>query len=307
MNRGSIHRSAGADSTAPRRSHSQAVTSNELCRIARRCLVPAEQAGELSGICAAVLETSADDTVVASLTAAQLHGLWLPETPDSRIHVATATPTTVGRLMTRSQRPELVAHRFQLRSEDVAIVNGLRVTSVARTWRDLAMVLGLADLVAAGDSALRSGVTLDDLIDVIKASSQHHGSKRARTALPFLDARSRSRPESHLRVAITGSDMPPFEVNEPVYRDEGGWLAEPDLSLPDAKIALEYQGRDHAELKRMRKDITRFVDMRRDRWIVLPYGPVEVFRQPWLIKPEVRELIVVRAPHLLPRPASVVS
>jgi hypothetical protein len=277
------------------------MTNTELHRIARRCRVPVEQAGQLSGICAAVLDTSPENTVIASVTAAQVHGLWLPDKLGPRIHVATATPATIGRLMTRSQRPELVAHRFQLRPEDIVLVDGLPVTSLARTWRDLAMVLSLPDLVAAGDSALRSGATLDELADVIEVSSHHHGFKRARTAIPLLNARSRSRPESHLRVAITAPDMPRFEVNKPVSREEGGWLAEPDLSLPAAKIALEYQGRDHAELKRMRKDITRTVDMRRDKWVVLPYGPVEVFGQPWLIKPEVRELIAARAPQLLPR------
>jgi very-short-patch-repair endonuclease len=96
--------------------------------------------------------------------------------------------------------------------------------------------------------------------------------------------------------------MPRFEVNEPVYRDEGGWLAEPDLSLPEAKIALEYQGAYHAELERMRKDITRAVDLRRERWLVLEYGPAEVFGRPWQILPEVRHAVTQRAPHLLRRP-----
>ena len=87
----------------------------------------------------------------------------------------------------------------------------------------------------------------------------------------------------------------------PIHRAEGGWLAEPDLSLEEALIALEYQGEDHARLKQMRKDITRFTDMRRSAWLTIPYGPTEVFGQPYLIKPEVREWIRLRAPHLLPK------
>jgi hypothetical protein len=246
-----------------------------------------------------VLESSADDTVIASMTAARLHGLWLPSVIDERLHVATATPGRASRLMTRSQRPELVAHRYQLRPADIVMVGGLLVTSIARTWRDLACVLSLPDLVAAGDCALRSGVTTEELVDVLEASSRKHRARLARRAISLLDVRSRSRPESHLRVAISGGDMPRFEVNVPVYRREGGWLAEPDLSLAEALLALEYQGADHADLRRMRKDITRFTDMRRDTWLTLPYGPAEVYGQPYLIKPEVRELIRVRAPHLL--------
>ncbi len=80
-------------------------------------------------------------------------------------------------------------------------------------------------------------------------------------------------------------------MNEPVYRDEGGWLAEPDLSLPEAKIALEYQGEDHAKTQRMRKDITRGTDLRREKWLCLPYGPAEVFGRPWEIAPELRAYI----------------
>jgi hypothetical protein len=274
-------------------------TSDPLVRIARRAWVPQQQAADLFGRCAAVLGTSADDTVIASATAARLYGLWLPDSVNERIHVATATPTCAGRLMTRSQRPELVAHRFQLRPRDITPVAGLLLTSIARTWRDLASVLSLPDLVAAGDSALRSGATLEELADALASSSRRHNSRLAHQAFGLLDARSRSRPESHLRVAVSGPDMPRFEVNVAIHRVEGGWLAEPDLSLEEAMLALEYQGEEHGKPKQFRKDITRFTDMRRNEWLTLPYGPAEVFGQPYLIKPEVRQFIRVRAPQLL--------
>jgi hypothetical protein len=93
--------------------------------------------------------------------------------------------------------------------------------------------------------------------------------------------------------------MPRFEVNEPVFRDEGGWLAEPDLSLAEARIALEYQGAQHADPARMRKDITRELDMRRHHWCLFEYGPAEVFGRPWQIGPQIRREIERRAPHLL--------
>ena len=104
-------------------------------RLARRARVTPDQAAVLSGRCAAILATSADDTAVASLTAGRVHDLWLPPALNERIHVATVTPGRAGRAMTRSRRPELVAHRLQVRPEDVLIVDGLMVTSIARTWR----------------------------------------------------------------------------------------------------------------------------------------------------------------------------
>ena len=77
---------------------------------------------------------------------------------------------------------------------------------------------------------------------------------------------------------------------------------EPDLSLAAAKIALEYQGEDHAEVRRMRADITRGRDLRSAGWTCLYFGPAEVFGRPWTIGPEVRALVRERAPHLLGRP-----
>lgn len=201
--------------------------------------------------------------------------------------------------MTRTKRPEFRAHRFKLAAADRAVVDGLPIMCVARTWVDLATTFSVPDLVAAGDSALRGGTALDELADAVRRCALLRGIRRARAALPLLDGRSRSRPESHLRVAISGSDMPRFEVNAAIYRDEGGWLGEPDLSLADAKLALEYQGEDHASLERMRKDITRGRDIRADGWLCLYYGPAEVFGRPWTIRPEVHAEIAHRAPHLL--------
>jgi len=267
-------------------------------RLARACSLSESQAETLAGRCAAVLESSAPDSVIASVTAARLHELWLPEM-DERIHVATARPGCPGRAMTRTRRPQFVAHRFQLRPEDVTVVDGLPVTSLARTWRDLADVLSLADLVAAADCALRAGATVDELAEAIARGSRRRRTRVARAALGLADARSRSRPESHLRVAISAPGLPRFGVNEPVHRDEGGWLAEPDLSLPEAKLALEYQGDDHAKVGRMRKDLSRFADLRINGWLVLPYGPAEVFGRPWTVLAEVRNEIRTRAPHLL--------
>lgn len=269
--------------------------------MARRCWLPEDQAGDLLARCAWAIETSADDTMVSFTTSARIHELWLPSCPDE-IHLATATPERLARAMTRTRRPEFVAHRHRLAEDDRTVVNGVAVMSMARTWLDLARAFGVPDLVAAGDSALRLGCTVEELAATLRRCPRARGARRAAIALPLLDARSRSRPESHLRVAASAADLPHFEVNVAIYRDHGrGWLAEPDLSLAEAKIALEYQGEDHADVQRMRKDISRETDLRREGWKCLSYGPAEVFGRPWQIAPELRALIKERAPHLLRR------
>jgi hypothetical protein len=276
-------------------------SADDKVRIARGCWLPRGAADDLAARCAAAISTCADDTVVSGLTAAALHGLWLPA-PVEEVHLATARPELAARAMTRTRRPQFRAHRHQLTEQDRVVVRGVPAMSIARTWIDLGRTLGHADLVAAGDSALRGGCSADGLAGAVERSRHVPGVRRARAARLLLDERSRSRPESHLRLATHAPDLPLFEVNETIYREEdGGWLAEPDLSLAEAKIALEYQGEVHAEVNRMRRDITRSADLRREGWVCLLYGPAEVFGRPWQIAPELRTLIHERAPWLIGR------
>ncbi|SHF62043.1 hypothetical protein SAMN05443575_0457 [Jatrophihabitans endophyticus] len=253
---------------------------------------------DLLARCTAVLAACGDESAVCLTTAGRLHRYWLPGFDDD-LHVAVAEPLRPGHAMLRSRRADVRAHRRQLVEGDVVVLHGVPVTSPARTWVDLAPLLSLPALVAAGDSALRAGTTAAELEAAVRRSVGGRGVRRARTALPLLDARSRSRPESHLRIAASAPDLPRWDVNVPVHRGDGGWLAEPDLSLAAAKIALEYQGGDHARLDRMRRDITRSADLRAEGWLELQYGPAEVFARPWQIGPELRAIVRRRRPELL--------
>lgn len=298
-----VHRRTDVASLLARPRHRRRMpdTTSPLVRLGRGCWIAGEQIADLVATCSAILDTSASDSVIVGFTAGRLHGLWLPDRSEP-VHVATAAPQRAGRTMTRTRRIEFRAHRRELPRADRSATDGVPVTTIARTWRDLAQDLTLSDLVAAGDSALRKCVTDEALAAVVRRTAGLRGARRARAALALLDSRSRSRPESHLRVAIATPDLPRFEVNVPVYRSGGGWLGEPDLSLEEAKLGLEYQGEDHANKERMRRDLTRFKDFRGERWLMLPYGPAEVFKRPWEIRGEVRAEVATRAQHLIAKP-----
>ena len=136
----------------------------------------------------------------------------------------------------------------------------------------------MADLVAAGDSVLRGRTTRRELELFVRDAHGRRGVVAARAALSQLDERSRSRPESHLRFRLVDAGLPKPEVNRAIGDRHGQWIAEPDLHYPRARLALEYNGADHAEVKRMRKDITRGLDVVRAEWMTLTFGPAEVFR-----------------------------
>jgi len=99
-----------------------------------------------------------------------------------------------------------------------------------------------------------------------------------------------------LRYAIVNAGLPKPAVNEPIHTPTGEWLAEPDLSYDDVRLALEYNGADHAEPRRMRRDITRELDVvHRGGWQSITFGPAEVFGRPDCIPRIVRQVRADRA------------
>jgi hypothetical protein len=134
------------------------------------------------------------------------------------------SPPSRADRMTRTRRPEFCAHRRQLPDEDLTAKHGLVLTTPARTWRDLAGVLDLPSLVAAGDSVLRAGTSVEELTAVINRTTRCRHVRAARIALALLDGRSRSRPESHLRVAVS-APRPAAVRGQRRDQPLDGWMA----------------------------------------------------------------------------------
>ena len=271
----------------------------ELVHVTRGIWRPSESVADLAGRCAALLNAVPPGTVVAGLAAARLHGLWLPDVCVEPIELILRREVAVPREISHSVRAEIRGRRRRLAPDEWTIVDGIPLTSEARTWLDLCERLSLPDLIAAGDSALRGDATMDELRDLLARARHRRGVVRARAALPLLDPRSRSRPESHMRYAVISGGLPAPRVNLPIFDQLGQWLAEPDLSYEEARLALEYNGRQHARVKRMRRDITRDVDVSlRGGWRSVTFGPAEVFGRPAQMACYIRELYRERCASL---------
>jgi very-short-patch-repair endonuclease len=96
---------------------------------------------------------------------------------------------------------------------------------------------------------------------------------------------------------LVSNGLPKPDVNKAILTEHGEWLAEPDLSYRDVRLALEYNGRKHANEDRMRRDLTRGVDVSIAGWRTESFGPREVFNRPDQIAALVRRLRQERA-HL---------
>lgn len=87
--------------------------------------------------------------------------------------------------------------------------------------------------------------------------------------------------ETRLRLLIVHAGLPEPDINRDVIGSRGGWLARPDLSYPEWKIAIEYDGEHHrVDPRQWRRDISRRENLEAAGWIVLAITAIDVFQRP---------------------------
>jgi hypothetical protein len=195
----------------------------------------------------------------------------------------------------RDNRSTLDIAEVHLPREHIRVRNGRRLVAPARLFVDLAAEWSLEDLVALGDAMLcKKIVTAEELTKAVVWAKRRRGVVRARTALALLDGHSESAMESRLRLIVLATDLPRPAVNKNVYDGHGGFVARPDLQYAEFKVAVEYDGIDHASSRRRSADEARRHLLRRHGWVVLTFTSDEVLDRPWVVVERVREELVGR-------------
>ena len=137
-------------------------------------------------------------------------------------------------------------------------LNGRPVSCPTDVFLRLAEHLSLLDLVVVGDAMVRRGRTTPR--ELVEATDRAGGRwvRHARRAAGLVRARVDSPKETELRLLLVFAGFPEPEINKDVLDEAGGWIACPDLAYRALKIALEYDGRHHADDPRQwEKDIRR--------------------------------------------------
>lgn len=159
---------------------------------------------------------------------------------------------------------------------------GVRSTSPASTWAQLAPRLTRDEAVALGDAVIREAripgtsrlerdphATLADL-EALASAPRRRGSKSLRDILPLLSPHAASPPESHLRLRISDWGLPAPEVDYDVYSESGLLLGCSELAWPAYGIAAEYEGSHHrVETHQWNRDIAKYHDYAAAGWEVI--------------------------------------
>lgn len=125
--------------------------------------------------------------------------------------------------------------------------------------------LRLIDLIIIGDWLVgHEHMTLEEVRHVTSAQPWRPGAKEALRVLDWLDGAARSPKESELRACIMACGLPTPEVNIPLFDEFGREVGIVDLLLRQWCLAVEYEGRQHAEdARQFARDIGRYADLRR--------------------------------------------
>lgn len=202
------------------------------------------------------------------VTSAVLLGMWLPLALQQHLVLHVAVPTGV-----RAPRDHLVkGHALVERPGPVRTKHGLRIASARETWCQLATILGLEDLVVAGESLLaknrRDRQPLWSLSAAVDSGDRPRQAMLER-ALPLLREGSRSAKETELRRLLVRAGLPEPEINGDITDDTGVWVAECDLVYRAHRVVVEYEGEQYFEKRQGRKDVRKYELLRALGWTVV--------------------------------------
>lgn len=173
----------------------------------------------------------------AALSHRSAAALWgIRPTARARIEVTVGGP--------RSSRPEIEIHSAALAPDELAIVDGIPLTTVPRTLLDLAAVVGRAELERAVNQAevLRLGDALA-LEDLVSRYPGRRGVAPLRAVLGSLGSGAdvtRSELEDRFLSFLAAAQLPRPQVN--VVLEVAGRSIEADCVWPAQRLVVELDG-----------------------------------------------------------------
>lgn len=186
----------------------------------------------------AAVDRCSVDTVVSHLSAAVLHDL-----PVLTVDLTEQVEITRVARGGGTSRQRLHVRMCPLSPGDVVVVNGIPVTSLARTVVDVGRTRGFAQAVVVGDAALRAGLMGAELDRALADARHRPGVLAAARAVSFLDARSESPGESWSRALMHMESLPVPTLQRSVRDERGLFVGRPDFVWEQLRVIGEFDGR----------------------------------------------------------------
>ncbi|WP_188678554.1 DUF559 domain-containing protein [Subtercola lobariae] len=211
------------------------------------------------------------DQSFSHITAARLWRLPLSRRfdPAEPLHIAASDRNG------RTRVTGVTAHRLWPPHHRTTRMNGLLVSDAISTWLQLASILSLDDLIAAGDALVLVPVYLDraapaarpyatpDQLSHRVGAFHGPGKRRLVEALDHVRLGCESPKETILRLLLTRNGMPEPELNVRIFGTRSAFVPRVDLGYPQLKVLVEYDGEQHRKNdEQYARDRQRAADLR---------------------------------------------
>jgi hypothetical protein len=171
----------------------------------------------------------------------------------------------------RHRLPGLHTRGDRIEEDEITVVNGIPVTTPARTVLDLGCWYPTMSGVAAIDSLARA--TEFKAADVELLAQRYPGRRgiaRARVAINLFDAGAQSPKETWLRLVLVNSGLPRPQTQIPVRDEFGSVIAYLDMGWEHLRVAVEYDGDQHrSDRSQYNWDIRRLEVLHQLGWLVI--------------------------------------
>lgn len=268
-----------------RRAAERAIANGDWHRVLRGAY-STSPALDLASRCRAVQRLLSHGAYVADRCLLWLHGIDVLPPGPPLLEVVVARGAVVPR------RTGVLAREAALPARDRVVVRGVRCLRLERATADLLRRLPLAEAVVVCDAVQHAGrLTAEGLGAELTSHARLRGVRQATRALELSSPLAESPPESRLRVLLVLAGLVPVPQFD-VHGAEGRWLARVDLAFPEARLAIEYDGREvHERPDVFVRDRRRQNDLVAAGWTVLRYTAEDLRLRPYAVAAEVHAFL----------------
>jgi hypothetical protein len=184
----------------------------------------------------------------------------------------------------RRRQSGLTVRMDRVADDEILTIDGLPVTTPARTAFDLGRHLKRSAAIARLDALMRAAPFAGDEVEMLmRRYGPVRGVRQLRELLPLVDAGAESPKESWLRLLVVDGGFPVPETQIAVF-DSGVPIAYLDMGWREIQLALEYDGDQHRSDRRQYvKDIRRLPMVEKRGWevirVIAEDRPTEVLRR----------------------------
>lgn len=199
--------------------------------------------------------------VLAGLSAAALHGSkWIDGSEPAELsHANNRAPWTMS------------VYNDRLRPEEITEIDGMAVTTAARTAFDLGRRLPETEAVQRIDALMNAtGLRRSEIEAAAAQRRGSHGIRALRSVLPLVDSGAESPYETLTRLMLVRAGLPAPLTQVEVVDEFGYPVARLDMAWPEKRVAVEYDGAQHwTDPAQRRRDIERLAALEALGWIVI--------------------------------------